>query len=328
MTDEIMIRTSERKTFRNCPQAWWWQYMEGLTPKGAPASALWFGTGVHYALAEWYAEGFDRGPHPATTFKRWVGKEVREYVETSRNDFGDREFENARVLGVSMLTRYVDKYGEDEDLETLAIEQPFQVDITDEDGHYVCTAVGTFDGVNHDHTDGQNYLWEHKTASQISTAFLALDDQAGTYFSVADVVLRAQGILGKRDRIHGVLYNYLRKAKPDDRDQDESGRYLNKDGTVSKKQPPPEFHREVIERNQSEVNRQIARLRDDALWMQAMRDGKMPLIKNTSFRCPQCRFFELCQLDEKGNKRAVRTLKEAAYTVTDPWADHRKSAAE
>jgi hypothetical protein len=41
MTREIMVRTSERKTFRNCSQAWWWQYREGLVPKGRPAGALW-----------------------------------------------------------------------------------------------------------------------------------------------------------------------------------------------------------------------------------------------------------------------------------------------
>lgn len=326
-TKEILVRTSERKAFRNCPQQWWWQYREGLVPKGRPASALWFGTGIHYALAEWYGLGLKRGPQPWRTFAAWVGENT-EQMPAGKDAWGETEYEDARTLGVSMLKRYVEHYGKDRDLSTLAIEQPFQVDLTDEDGHYVCTAVGTFDGVCEDYGDTALYLWEHKTAAQISTAFLALDDQAGTYFAVADTVLRSQAILGPREHISGVLYNYLRKAKPDLRDQDEHGRYLNKNGTVSMSQPAPEFHREVIERNPGEVNRQLSRLRDDATWMQAIRDGKMPLTKNTTFRCPQCRFFEMCQLDEKGNERAVRQYKSLMYNQQDPYADHRKSAAE
>lgn len=323
-----MVRTSERKTFRGCPQAWWWQYREGLVPKGRPAGALWFGTGVHYALAEWYDLGFNRGPRPATTFNKWVGKDMAEEIAAGKNKNGETEYEDARVLGVSMLKGYVEEYGKDEDLETIAVEQPFQVDLKDEDGLYVCTAVGTFDGVLYDHGDNSFYLWEHKTAAAISTAFLALDDQAGTYFAVSDTVLRADGTLGSKERVQGVLYNYLRKGKPDPRPKNDKGHYLNKDGSVSKSQPQKLYHREVIERNAGEVNKQLSRLRDDATLMQMMRDGRAPLIKNTTFRCPSCRFFELCQLDEKGNQRAVKQYKRTAYTVQDPYADHRKSAAE
>lgn len=328
MTQEIMLRVSERKAFRNCPQAWWWQYREGLTPKGAPASNLWFGTGIHYALAEWYDIGFKRGPEPASTFGRWAGKEISEYIQTGRDQFGAPEFEDARILGISMLNNYRSYYGRDDELETIAIEQPFEIDVVDERGHYVCTAAGTFDGVFRDQVDKGIYLWEHKTAQQISTAYLALDDQAGTYYAVASQVLRAHKILGARERINGILYNFLRKTKPDDRPRNYDGLYLNKDGSVSKQQPPAAFHREIIERSAGEVNRQMARLRDDALWMQAVREHNAPLIKNTTFMCNRCKFFELCQLDERGNKRAVQLMKERNYTVQDPYADHRKSAAE
>lgn len=323
-----MLRVSERKAFRNCPQAWWWQYREGLVPKGAPASQLWFGTGIHYALAEWYDIGFARGVEPVKTFTSWVGKERQEYIQTGRNEFGLPEFEDAWTLGISMLNHYRAQYGKDDELETLAIEQPFEIDVVDERGDYVCTVAGTFDGVLRDHVDGNIYLWEHKTAQQISTAYLSLDDQAGTYYAVASQVLRAHKILSPRDRIHGILYNFLRKAKPDERPRNSDGFYLNSDGTVSKRQPPALFHREIIERNAGEVNRQLARLRDDALWMKAVRDGKAPILKNTTFMCNRCRFFEMCQLDEKGNKRAVEVMKKRMYTVQDPYWDHRKSAAE
>jgi hypothetical protein len=318
-----MVRTSERRMFRDCPQAWWWRYREGLVPKGRPAPELWFGTGIHLALAEWYGYGFKRGRRPATTFKNWIGTE-EVYIKTEDRD----TFEDARELGISMLTRYVDHYGKDYDLETLAIEQPFQIDILDEGGHYVCTSVGTFDGVHLDHTDDGIYLKEHKTAANIATAYLALDDQAGTYFAVADQVLSSLDIIDGDDHIDGIEYNFLRKAKPDLRPVNERGLRLNKDGSVSKSQPQPEFHREVIERSPSEVNRQLQRLRDDALVMKAMRDGTIPVIKNTTYRCPRCPFFDMCTLDEKGNSRAVRSVKASSFVQIDPYADHHKSASE
>lgn len=324
-TQEVMIRTSERKTFRQCPTKWWYSYREGLSPTGRPATALWFGTAVHESLAEWYKPGLRRGVRPATTFSKWIDKFGSESVAAGKDDRGETVYEDAKTLGVSMLRKYVELYGKDQDKETLAIEQPFQIDILDKDGKYVVTAVGTFDGVHYDNVDGGIYLWEHKTAAAIQTAFLALDDQAGTYYAVATQVLRAQGIIGPKDVINGILYNYLRKAKPDSRDKDQNGLYLNKDGSVSKRQPKPEFHREVIERSPGEVNRQLERLGDDARWMRAVESGRAPLIKNTTPNCPYCQFFDLCVLDEKGNKRAVEAYKRSSFTVEDAYRDHRKS---
>lgn len=330
MTGEVMLRTSERKSFRACPQAWWWRYRENLVPVGRPAAPLWFGTGVHYALAEWYKPGLRRGVRPATTFARWLDAEriEDEPIVAGQDATGQSVYEDARILGVHMLKNYVDLYQKDQDKETLAIEQPFQVDITDERGRYLVTLVGTFDGVYYDNIDGQIYLWEHKTANKIGTAFLALDDQAGSYFAVASTVLRANGMLSKDERINGILYNYLRKAKPDDRPQNELGHYLNKNGSVSLRQPKSAFHREVIERNEGEVQSQLRRVADDARWMRAVETGRAPLIKNTNFNCPYCPFFDMCILDEKGNQRAVKTLKKTAYIQIDPYVDHRKSTEE
>jgi hypothetical protein len=323
-----MLRTSERKLFRECHQAWWWRYMEWLSPKGRPAPHFWFGTAVHYALAEWYKPGFRRGPRPVTTFKKWMASQESELIPAGYNDQGQAQFADALELGVSMLTRYVARYGKDDELETLAIEQPFQVDILNGKGEYVVTAVGTFDGALLDHSDDGIYLWEHKTAANIATAFLALDDQAGTYFAVATQVLRALELIEPGDAIDGVLYNYLRKAKPDERPKDPQGFYLNKNGERSKVQPPAEFHREVVERTPGEVNRQLSRIRDDALLMRAVREGKVPLTKNTSYRCPKCPYFDLCVLDEKGDQRAVKAYKRSSFNAVDPYADHRKSASE
>jgi PD-(D/E)XK nuclease superfamily len=301
----------------------------GLVSKGRPADQLWFGTGVHLALAEYYGiPGFKRGPHPADTFDAWVGHEVRQIKASAEEWHDEDEYANARDLGVNMLTKYVDFYGTDPDIEMIAVEQPFAIDI-EVGGIIVATFAGTFDGVHIDHSEDppRAYLWEHKTAAQISTAYLSLDDQAGGYFAVADETLHAQGLLTAKQHIAGVQYNFLRKNKPDCRPQNKRGMYLNQDGTVSKKQPAPMFYREVQERNPGEVQSQLRRLTSEVEIMDGMRSGELPIIKNTNWNCPRCPFFEMCQLHEKGGT-SWKAFMRTAYTVRDPYQDHRKSAAE
>lgn len=331
MTDPPMIRTSERKCWRRCPKQWEWAYLKGLRSNRAPATALWFGTGVHEALAQWLDGGFYRGEKPSKFFANWAGDEIRELEliqDRSEDgvDFEIKEYVDAKELGVSLLDRYIDYYGDDGDKETLAVEQTFQVEIVE--GHKViATFAGTFDGVFLDHSDGGIYLWEHKTANRVATAFLRLDDQAGGYFAVADIVLHHQGVLEKNEHVEGVLYNYLRKADEDERPQNEKGEYLNKDGKVSLRQPQPVFHRELIDRNKNEVATQMRRLRDEVKIMNEMRAGRFPIIKNTAWDCPRCQFFDMCVLDEK-NPRAAREYQALNYTEYDPYQDHRKSAGE
>lgn len=288
-------------------------------------------------MAQWYKPGFRRGLQPATYWDRWLTEELNQPVMAGRSirkhdqAIGDPIFVDARELGITMLKRYVKQYGRDSEMETLAIEQTFQFDIYDgriKGAGPIAMYAGTFDGVTYDHEDGEIYLWEHKTAQKISTAFLDLDDQAGTYYAIATEVLKHQGILERGEYINGVLYNYLRKAKADPREQDKRGMYLNKDGSVSARQPAPFFHREVIDRNPDEVQRQFRRIRDEVLLMNDVRSGRVPVIKNTNWNCPYCPFFDMCKLDEKGNKRGVAQYRKLAYVETDPYADHRKSAAD
>jgi hypothetical protein len=290
---------------------------------------------VHFALAEWLDGGFYRGPRPSETFRKWAGEEVRDMKVQAAGSEDGVEFDidkyvDATALGVSLLDRYVDHYGEDEDKETLAVEQTFQVEITSgQKGQQrvIAIFVGTFDGVFLDHSDGGIYLWEHKTANRVATAFLRLDDQAGGYFAVSDIVLHHQGVLEKNEHVEGVLYNYLRKAEEDERPRNEKGECLNLDGKVSKRQPQPVFHRELIDRNRNEVATQMRRLRDEVEIMNGMREGRIPIIKNTAWDCPRCQFFDMCVLDEK-NPRAAREYQALNYNQYDPYSDHRKSAGE
>lgn len=329
MTNLPTVRTSERYAFRRCPRKWWWSYREGLTPKYAGADALWFGIGVHIALAEWYQKGKKRGPHPADTFAAWAGDEQRyiaaAYSDHERGDDERAKYEDALELGPAMLEAYVDHYGKDSQWNIIATEQPFSVQVT-RAGKPIAIFASTWDGVLRDEEDGQIYLLEHKTASAIRTAYLELDDQAGAYWAVAGPILRSRGILKADERIAGIYYNFLRKARPDDRPENALGQKLNQNGDVSKRQPPPAFVREVIERAPREQHTQMKRLADEITLMNGMRTGELPILKNTTKDCTFCEFFIPCRLHERGGNAYKEVLK-ADFIQRDPYEDNRKSAA-
>jgi hypothetical protein len=331
MSELPIIRTSERTAFHRCVQRWVWAYRYGLRSKQKPADALWFGIGVHEALADWYGEAFDRGTEPWLAFEDFVDDEVRyikaNFADHDREWFEEPLYYEAGELGSAMLRAYVREYGDDELLEVIAVESPFEIELVHND-EAVAIFSSRFDGVAIDHSDSNIYLLEHKTAGSIRTAHLPLDNQAGSYFAVATIVLRAQGIIGPKEHIEGILYNFLRKSKPDPRKRDpQTGAYLNKDGSVSKRQPAPAFVREYVDRGPREVRTQLQRITDEVVIMNKVRSGELPVTKSIDNTCPYCPFFTMCVLHERGGN-AWKEFRDAEYTVVDPYAENRKSAAE
>jgi hypothetical protein len=325
------LRTSERSAFKRCPQLWWWAYREGLKSKAKPADALWFGIGIHEALAMWYGEGYDRGNIPSDTFEDWVGDEIRfieaNYSTRDREWYDKPKYEEAADLGIAMLDNYLEHFGEDPYWEVLAIEQPFEIEIVDRSGEVIAIFKSRFDGVAINHKAGQIELLEHKTAGSIRTQHLALDDQAGSYFAVATIVLRHQDILGPKENIEGIRYNFLRKSMPDLRPRDEHGRYLNKNGEVSKRQSADPFHREFVDRTQREVNQQIRKIADEVALMNRVRSGEVAVTKTVTNMCPNCPFFRMCVLHERGGT-SWKEYRDAMFHVENPYEDMRKSANE
>lgn len=251
----LEIRTSERRTFKRCPQKWFWAYKENLKPL-RESNPLWFGQAVHLALAEWYKPGKERGVHPAKTLV-----EVLESGKVQRFDTGNfddmAEYAEALTMGEDMLERYVDHYGEEEEWECIQPEMSFQVWFS----HPVTGQkrwlryVGTIDGVfryigetNGEMTHGSIWLFEHKTAAGIQVHHLPLDDQAGSYWAIAGMILRNRGVLKPGEEISGILYNFLRKAKDDPRPKNADGLYCNKptkDNYLETLTPLMESHEEL-----------------------------------------------------------------------------------
>jgi hypothetical protein len=323
------MRTSERAGLRRC----FWQHglvwEQGWRPN-RPKTALWLGTGIHIALAKFYCyPGFDRGPHPADTFEAWAENEVRatwyqEDADDERIKSGD-----AVQMGIDMLEQYIEFYGDDTDLEILAREQDFQVLIPalagSHKGEPYVEYDGTWDGAIRFRKSRQVAVFEHKTTTGIGNRDLALDDQAGSYLLVAYEVLREMGAINSREEIAGIYYNFLRKAFRDERPQDADGLRLNKDGTVSKRQPEKLFMRHMEVRFPQEHNNQMKRIVQEAWLRNELRAGRIPRIKNTITlpgpnACKSCPVYEVCRAHEQGGD--WRALLEAGYHQEDPYAAH------
>jgi hypothetical protein len=371
---EPILRTSERRDFKRCQARWWWHYREGLKPKGAESTPLWFGTGVHLALAEWYLPGTKRGVHPAQTFTEYAEGALRSVKVAEATEERVAQYEDGAELGRILMEGYVANYGTDPHMDIIQAEQTFGLDIpwpgadrqtlyAVEPGDVLVKYRGTYDGVYRDLRDGKIKLLETKTAKAISTTHLPLDDQAGSYWAVANMQLRKLGLLGVKERLHGIEYNFIRKSLPDERPKDAEGYATNKPvkadyqaalgigdaearkmkldymeniakqsgivvlGERSKVQSPTLFERHTVWRTRPEQNSQLRRIQTEAVQMQMVRDGSVEPTKNPTRDCHwDCDFYTMCELQERGGD--WEEFRQIAYRVEDPYADHRKSADE
>jgi hypothetical protein len=365
--DLATITTSERYAFKRCPQRWWWQYREGLQPK-TTSDAFWFGIAIHLALAEYYALGFKRRPKGAVAkFVAFIEEDdMSRMIRTRPDGTDDAEMVvAAKELGLAMLAGYMAKFRGDKDWDVIYTEHPFQIIIPhpDDTTKDIAMFTSTFDGVYRDRRTRKIWLMEHKTAKSIMTSHLAMDDQGGAYWAVATQVLRSEGILGPKDVIAGIMYNFLRKGLPDERPRDADGYATNIPnkahylaafddvpdvrqnmtldvlagiaeregievlGDRSKNQPPPLFHREPIQRTQRQRRRQILNIANEANAMQMFKDGVLKPYKTPTRDCPGCPFYNMCELDDLGAD--VDEFRDAMFVVMNPYDRYRglKSAS-
>lgn len=377
----IHIRNSERGTLDRCPQQWWWSWREGLQPKET-AKPLWFGTAIHVALATFYQKGKKRASLSKTldAFRNSADMEA-EYMRVEVGGLDEEEYVDAKLLGETMLKGYIEHYAKDRHWDVISTEQTFEVAIPydwkpgnlwlkkkmEKAGFNTEFFLlnGTFDGVYIDLDDRNKIkLMEHKTAKNISVGHLPMDNQAGTYWLVADTVGHDQGWLSKGDHIKEITYNFLRKAMPDERPKDAQGYATNKPlkahyiaalheagysgkdidkgtlaylaevadahnltvlGDRSKRQTSPLFERFPVRKTVAAKRGQLERLQQEVLRMNAYVLGAIEITKSPSRdTCPWCPFREMCELHESG--AGWTEFRDAMYRSTDPYADHRKSA--
>lgn len=318
--EEMMIRTSERTSFKRCRMQWRWGYLDKLNAN-TPNRHLRFGLLVHEAFAVWYKPGIKRGRLPVKTFIKLLEADEAQHGPLMMKDWEADKALSAYDLGVAMLESYVDLYGKDERYEIIRPEMPFALDVHDDHGKYLFTYVGTMDAVVRDLVTGRIGLMEHKTGAKLSIpAPLALDEQAGSYWAYAPDFLRAEGVMDADEEMDFILYNFLKKSMPDTRPVNEDGHSLNKDGSVSKLQPAPRFRRELVYRSDADRANLMKRVRQEAREIRKAREGKLPLYKNPGEHCNWCQFRDMCEVHESGSD--WRAMRRALFTEWKPYEVH------
>lgn len=254
------LRNSERLAFKRCPSSWNWAWNMGLIPAMPGSNARWFGSCVHLVLAEHYtpptkdgvqANGFTRGRPMLETWED-VMKNTFTTIATQK-DFGEeqeKEWVDARELGIAMFTGYEAKWRGDPHWEVLAPEQRFNAKIPhnarqrylmDTMGmpvamfgsmseKFITLLVGSLDLPVRNHLTGQVEIVDHKTSGRkVSVDYLSKDDQIGTYISTTAPYLRSLGLMSDSEEVTAVVFNFLKKSFPPDPETvDPEGRIRNK----------------------------------------------------------------------------------------------------
>ncbi len=318
MTKQVLLRTSERSTFRRCKLKWQWAYIDRYK-SNYEHPALSFGSLVHAALALYYIPGKKRGVHPAEAFVELYDKQPINKPLYSEDD----ESLESRELGIAMLRGYVELYGKEKHVEIIAPEQAFEIDVCDANGKYLFTYLGRMDAVGRNLRNGKIFAYEHKTAKTIDFVHInsGYGEQAMSYWWGATQWLRFLEILGEKETLEQVLFNFLRKGYKDERPQNSDGLYLNMNGSVSKKQPSALFSRQELVFGENEFDSFNFRIRAEAKEMRKIRKGKLEVYKNPTRDCSwDCPFKDPCEVHELGGD--YKGILELEYAKHDPYDDY------
>lgn len=297
--------------------------------------ALDLGTWMHSALEGWYVPGDRRQGELADHFNVAADAAIADAERAGAPSYDLEKAEELAALGEAMCKAYTKHYDNDRDVIVIGTEIPLEFTFPDHRGNLTAKHLLKPDMVFQSRKTGLFWLMENKTASTLGrTEHLGIDDQARPYGAMAERALRNAGVLGRKDVLSGITYNYLRKAFPDERLRNEKGEALNRNGTVSKKQPAPLFLRKEIKMTAEAKRRALNRIRAESLIItadaQAIRSGHIDpadIWKTPHHSCPKfCDYFAMCDSEEQGGD--VRTFERTMYTVQDPYAQYNNSTDE
>jgi PD-(D/E)XK nuclease superfamily len=313
------IRAHERMDYKRCQKKWYWNWRLGLAPINKGPGALDLGTWVHLAFQSWYQDGSVRNAGLVEAFNLFADMHIQAYNRRTPKWHIERAEELA-ALGATMMEGYVKHYGDDPDVAyVIGTEIPLRFSFGQAE-HGLKPDMVYVD------REGLVWLMEHKTATTISTDHLTIDDQARPYGAMAERALRKLGLIKPRQRFAGIMYNFLRKAIPDERETNEKGERLNKNGTVSKRQSPPNFVRHPVTMTSRAKAIALRRVHAETLKVarttRGLKSGTIhpdSLFKTPTKDCPKyCNFFKICELEEQGGD--IRDMQQMMFVRRDPYA--------
>ena len=274
-----------------------------------------FGTIAHKVLEYRYPPGLKRGPASSLLWEQFFEAELKEAMAGGFRD-DDGTWEELGETGDLLFAAYDAQYGADEDWFVISAEQKFKVRIAP--GLFY---VGTIDGVwRHRPTKRLHYA-EHKTTGDIWTKHLGLDEQGSSYWTYGEGWLKKRRIIKPEETLHAIIYNFLRRARPDERPTNAAGQSLNKNGKVSERQPSPLFARLPVHREQIARDNLHHRVLGQAQEMEAIRRGDAQALKAPSrFTCLGCPFRDPCEMHEVGADYEL--LLRTSYEQHDPYSQY------
>ncbi len=173
--DIIPIHNSDRSSFKRCRRYWDWssparQNLQLRADVYGVNTDLWFGTGIHYALEQFYQPGLRHDPVEA--FKTWFDIQWRGGIVTSEwldlvydlkpevvdvaaltykvkglqqilPDPDHTVFDELKELGIGMMEFYKDYAARMDGFEVVSLEHTFSVPIWDYENDKLLTAIDT-----------------------------------------------------------------------------------------------------------------------------------------------------------------------------------------
>lgn len=200
------IHTSDRNLFKRCRRRWDIQspVRRNLVSRLEEPLALWFGSGWHFALEDYY--GYNHYGEPQEALKAYL-----EAYQIGRLPLPDGAKEQIEV-GIQMLDNYLDwlyesDFDEEHGFKTVWIDGKPQVEVQ---SLIPIPKLGveysvTIDRVMED-KHGRWWICDYKTARTIDTGKLETDPQITTYLLFAEHILEHP--------IEGMVYMQFRKAAP------------------------------------------------------------------------------------------------------------------
>lgn len=327
-----LIRAHERIDYKRCPKKWYWKWRKGLVLKGIRFGALELGQWVHSAFDAWYDIGNRRVGELVNHFNQVADWALETASANNVPSHIIEKGEEAAELGAAMMRAYQDHYGLDPDIDVIGGEVPLSFALG-ADNQIVAHHMLKPDQVFRWRSRGGIWLMEHKTAASVQTEHLVIDDQARPYGAMAERALRKAGIIGKHDRVRGILYNFIRKAIPDNRMTNEKGQYLNKNGTVSARQPKPYFVRKPVTLTAKAKAQTLKRILVESTIITQLTQGlhdktvDPDLIPKTPHKsCPKfCDYFSICTAEENGTD--IREMERLMFVRQNPY-DYGESTDE
>ena len=194
MSEKMRTTYSMWSAFRNCRKACEWRYLKELVPLESDHN-LAFGAVIHACLELWHRH-------------RDLDRVLEHLDRTYASRCGDEKLLAEWHLATAMVKAYAARYPE-EDFEIVALEKGFEEKIVNPATGAPSRSfslAGKVDGIVR--KDGQYFLLEHKTASQIDSGYL---ERLWGDFQIQLYCWYIEQTFGWR--ISGVIYNILAKAK-------------------------------------------------------------------------------------------------------------------